>query len=106
MILFMLNLILLFTVLYIFSVQISAYNEVLFDRCRFRYFALRDQLAMLVINGKLEEDSWEYQTIVDTINFHINTVEKLSIDKVMRVLVEYHISPQEEKTVRKGLLKN
>lgn len=87
-------------VLYLFSVQINKYNEVVFDKFRFRYFALRDRLAMLVVNGNLDEGSWEYKQLVDAINFHINATETMSIKKIARILAEYHSSSDEERKVR------
>lgn len=95
-----LNLILLTFVVYILALQVSRYNQIIFDKYRFRYFAIRDQLAMLVVKGEIEEDSWEYRQIVDSINFHIKTIESVSINKIINVLIEYHNSSEEERRVR------
>lgn len=59
---FLLSLLVLTFVLYIFSVQLTAYNRLVLDRYRFRYFAIRDELALMVMNGKIAEDSWEFQS--------------------------------------------
>ncbi len=96
----LLNLVVLLFFLYFVSVLIGKYNEMIFDRYRFRYFALRDRLALLVVKGELKEDSWEYKKLVDTINFHISTVETMSIERIVSLLVQYHTSPEEERNVR------
>ncbi len=97
---FLMNLVIILAVLYIVSVQISKYNEIIFKKYRFKYFSLRDDLAMLVVSGKIKEESWEYQQLIDTINFHIQTIESMSINKIIAMLVEYHTSPEEERKVR------
>lgn len=94
------NLIVLIFVLFIVAVQIGKYNEIILDKFRFKYFALRDRLAMLVVNSKLKEDSFEYQQIIDTINFHINAIETLCIQDIIYLLAEYHTSPEEERKVK------
>ena len=53
----------------------------------------------MVIEDKLDENSWEYQQIIDTLNYHIKTVESLSVDKVVDALSKYHNSPEEEQSV-------
>lgn len=86
--------------LYVISRQIDFYNAIVFDKYRFRYFALRDQLALMVVRGELQEDSWEYQKIVDTLNFHISSVETMSVATLLQSLAEYHTSQDEARTVR------
>lgn len=75
-------------------VLIREYNDLVFTRYRFDYFALRDELAMLVMRGRIDEDSWEYQRIVSAINFHISAVETMSIIRVVSMLIAYHTSPE------------
>lgn len=87
-------------VLYFLFLQIREDNELTRTKFRFRFFALRDRLAMLVAAGKLKEDSWEYQHIVETLNFHISAVERLSIFRIVDVLANYHLSSKEEKQVK------
>lgn len=87
-------------VLFVIAIQIDTYNKIIFHKYRFQYFALRDRLAMLVVNSKLDEDSWEYQEIVDTINFHINVTETMSISKIISLFAQYHLSPEEECNVK------
>ncbi|EXI92091.1 MAG: hypothetical protein AW12_00834 [Candidatus Accumulibacter sp. BA-94] len=87
-------------VLYVMSLHIHAYNELRFTAYRFRYFELRDKLAMLVVQGKLREDSWEYQHIVSTINFHISAVKTVSIIRLVTMLIRYHTSSIEQQQVR------
>ena len=86
--------------LFFVSLLIDEYNEIIFEKYRFRYFALRDRLALLVVKGDLEEDSWEFEKIVDTINFHIGAVEAMSIERIVTLLIEHHTSPEEERKVR------
>lgn len=87
-------------VLYVMFLHIREYNELRFTAYRFRYFALRDKLAMLVVQGKLREDSWEYKHIVSTINFHISAVETVSIIRLLTILIKYHTSSEEQRHVR------
>lgn len=84
-------------VLYCFFLLIREYNELLFTSYRFRYFALRDELAMLVMRGRIDEDSWEYRQIVSAINFHISAVETLSMIRLVSMLIAYHTSPEEKR---------
>jgi len=86
-------------ILYIMFLWLREYNELKITKYRFKYFALRDELAMLVINGKLEENSWEYKHIISTINFHINATESMSIMRVVDLLIRYHTSSEEEKEI-------
>lgn len=95
----LINVIILTLILYTFSVQISTYNSLVFEKHRFRYFAIRDRLALLVVYGKIEEQSWEYQRIIDAVNFHIKTIENMSINNIIRLLVRYHNSPDESNVV-------
>lgn len=95
----LINLIILTLIIYTFSVQIGTYNSLIFEIYRFRYFSIRDRLALLVIHGEIEEQSWEYKHIIDAINFHIKTTENMSINNIIRLLVEYYNSPSESKAV-------
>ena len=97
---FMINITIMVFVLFVVAIQIHKYNQIVFDKYRFKYFALRDRLAMLVVNHKLEEDSWEYQGVIDAINFHIRTIEGVSISKIISLLIKYHVSPEEERKVK------
>jgi len=99
------NLVLLLVIFYFVAIQIEKYNQVILAKYRFSYFALRDRLAMLVIEGKLKEDSWEYDEIVAAINFHIKAVEDISIQKLAVALIRFHNSPEEKryvKSIQKG----
>ncbi len=91
-------------ILYILFIQISEYNELELTKFRFRFFALRDRLALLVATGKLAEDSWEYQHIVAVLNYHISAVETMSVMRVVDLLVQYHTSPEEERQVQLWLI--
>lgn len=95
----LINIIMLTIILYTFSVQINTYNSLIFEKYRFRYFAIRDRLALLVIDGKIKEQSWEYQRIINAINSHIKTIENMSISNIIRLLVQYHNSPSESRPV-------
>ncbi len=87
-------------IIFIISVQINEYNAIVMDRFRFEYFSLRDRLAILVIKGELDEDSWEYRHIVDSLNFHIHAVESMTITRVARFLAHHHNQPEQEKQLR------
>jgi len=86
--------------MYCVFLLIREYNELVFTRFRYRYFALRDELALLVVRGRLKEDSWEYQHLVETINFHISVVETMSILRIVELLIRYHTSPNEQGNVQ------
>lgn len=87
-------------ILYIVFLMIREANELTRTRFRFRFFALRDELAMLVATGQLKEDSWEYRHVIDVLNFHISAVEQVSMMRIIDSLAEYHLSPSEEKNVQ------
>lgn len=95
------NALLLVTVCAFVSAAIGFYNQIIIDRYRFRYFALRDRLSCLVVKGRLAENSWEYQCIVDVLNFHIKTVETMSIRKIVETLADFHTSDDEQRNVKK-----
>ncbi len=63
---------------YTLSILISQYRNYLEMKCKFRYFALRDDLAMLVMYGDMNEDSSEYQGLVDVINYHICAMDQIT----------------------------
>jgi len=52
---FIVNLIILIFFLYIVAIQIQQYNNIISDKYRFRYFALRDRLALLVANNEIQD---------------------------------------------------
>jgi hypothetical protein len=85
------------TFLYVAFLQIDAYNTLVVAKFRFRFFAIRDKLAMLVCDGSLSENSWEYKYLIDALNFHISVVETLSIVEIAERLVQFHTSPSEDK---------
>ncbi|HNC51217.1 MAG TPA: hypothetical protein PLO14_03110 [Accumulibacter sp.] len=88
------------TSMYCLFLLIREYNQLVFTRFRYRYFALRDELALLVMTGHIMESSWEYQHIVRTINFHISAVETMSITDVVSLLIRYHTSEDGKRKVR------
>jgi hypothetical protein len=87
--------------IYVIYLQISAHNSIVSTKYRFKFFALRDRLAMLVCEGSLSESSWEYKYIVDALNYHISAVEKVSIFEVVEAMVKFHTSAEEDKAVSK-----
>jgi len=90
-------------VAYFLSLAISFYNQIIFDKYRFRYFALRDRLAFLVAEGELDENSWEYKNLVDVINFHIRTVETMSISNIVEMLVSFYSGDVEVNIISKKI---
>lgn len=87
------------SLLYLLFIQIRESNELTRTKYRFKYFELRDNLAMLVSKGALAETSWEYRQIIETLNFHISAVERLSLFRIVDVLANYHLSSKEERQV-------
>lgn len=92
---------LLVAFLYIVFLQIVAYNDLITTKFRFRFFALRDRLALLVCDGSLKEDSWEYKYVIDALNYHISAVERLSITDVIEAFVNFHTSSDENKAFKR-----
>lgn len=86
---------------YVLFLQIDEYNKLMVTKFKFRFFALRDRLALLVVYKKLPEDSWEYSETVKSLNFHISATEKLSLMRVIELLSAYYTSPKEERKVQK-----
>lgn len=88
---------LLLAIVYVAFIQIDAYNALKAEKFRLRFFAIRDELALLVCQGSLKEDSWEYKYIIDALNFHISVVERLSIVEVAEAFLRIHSSTDENK---------
>lgn len=85
---------------YVLFLQIDEYNKLIVAKFKFRFFALRDRLSLMVIFEDLPEDSWEYKQTISTLNFHISATEKLSLTRIVELLADYHTSSEEEKRVR------
>jgi len=88
----LLSLLAMTIVLYGLDMLIREYNVLVLTRFRFRYEALRDELAMRVVRGQLAEDSWAYRHIVAAINHHLHALETMSTTEVLRRLIAYHTS--------------
>lgn len=101
MTLFLIGFFLILFCLYIAAEQLNLNNKLMFDEYKFKYFSLRDNLALLVVSGKLKESSWEYKHIVDAVNYHIQTVETISVTKIVSMLVSYHTSKKDDAIVEK-----
>lgn len=86
--------------LYAWHHWLSIYSDVVCSGYRYRYYALRDRMGMLVMRGELDEDSWEYRHIVDTINFHIKALEQLSMLRLVLFLMGYHTNSRVRGEVR------
>ena len=83
-----LGLITLFISTYFLFIMIDQYNKLICTNYKFKFFKLRDELALLVMQGKIDENSPEYDDVVRILNFHISAVEKMSITRVISLLVE------------------
>jgi hypothetical protein len=81
-------------------VLINEHNKLVTTKYKFMFFSLRDRLMNLVIEKKIEENSWEYNEIVKIINFHISAIENLSVFRVATLLVSYYLSGEESRSVR------
>lgn len=86
---------------YVLFLQIDEYNKLVVLKFKFRFFALRDRLALLVVYKNLPEVSWEYVETIKSLNFHISATEKLSLMRIVKLLSAYHTSPEEERKVQK-----
>lgn len=87
--------------LYVIFLQIDAYNHLKVADFRFRLFAIRDDLALLVCKGEIKESSWEYRYIIDALNYHISAVETLSIVELVEAIAKFHTSHDEERAVQR-----
>ena len=96
----LISMFLLVSILYIAFLQLREFNKMTLCEYRFKYFALRDKLAILVVDRKIKEDSWEYKNIINTINFHISTIETMSIMRIAQLLIAYHTSQNEDNKVK------
>lgn len=92
-----LGLITLFTTTYFIFLIIDQYNKMKCTSYKFEFFKLRDELALLVMNGKIDENSPEYNDVVHILNFHISAVEKMSITRVIALLVEKYSNEKDFK---------
>lgn len=81
------GLIVLFITTYFIFLIIDQYNKMICTRYKFKFFTLRDELALLVMQGKIDENSAEYNDVVHILNFHISAVEKMSITRVISLLI-------------------
>lgn len=90
--------------LYSIFLQIDAYNHLQITKIKFKLYSLRDRLALMVCKGELKEKSWEYEYIIDALNFHIQVVETISINEmteVMDALQHYHTSKKETQALER-----
>lgn len=76
---------------------VHEYNRLILAKYRFRFFAIRDRLRGLVINGDLSESAFEYKVAMASLNFHISCIEKASIFWLVRAMSEYNTSADQEK---------
>lgn len=94
-----LGLFVLLLLAWIATLQISEYRKLVLDKYRFRYFAIRDDLAMLVASGKLDESSWEYELIVDAINHQIRTIDSVTPEQQLSFIMAEMSLPEEQRTI-------
>jgi len=60
------------------------------SKVRFKLFNLRDDLAILAMQGNVESNCVEYRTLMDLLNGSISILEKFSIINFLRYLVTMH----------------
>ena len=80
---------------------LDAYREIILDKYRFRFFAMRDELALMVTSGALSEQTWEYQSIVDAINHNIRTIEDVSHEQRLSMILADLVRPDGQRQVKK-----
>jgi len=64
------------------------YQEMEFNEYRFKLFALRDRLTILVMSRNIEESSVEHETLLRLINGSIEATENFKVTDFIRFLVE------------------
>jgi hypothetical protein len=63
------------------------YRDYQNTKYKFRFYALRDDLALLVLNGTLKETEREYIVLRDAINYSIYASENLSIYQHIKAII-------------------
>lgn len=82
-----LDIVLLITVvgcLHFLHIRYQEYQNLKF---KYAFYALRDELAWLVYEGKLEEQSEPYQQLRDSLNYSIATTDDFSVLRVARMII-------------------
>lgn len=67
--------------------MIDSYRYYLNQKHRFRFFALRDDLTMLVMSGKIDQNDREFIVLRDCLNCAINVTGDLSIREHFGALI-------------------
>lgn len=57
-------------------------------KLKFAFYALRDDLAFLVYDGKLKEDAPEFQQLRSSLNYSIASTDDFSVLQIAKMLVQ------------------
>lgn len=77
----------LFAISYCFDLIRRQFNAYTSTKQKFKLFAIRDKLALLVISGELKETSKEFRVLRDAINYSISQVDDLSVRKATAIAI-------------------
>jgi len=72
-------------------------NGALLNAKLFRLFALRDKLTILAMEGKINENSKEYQMLLYSINHYLNATKNFEILIFLKKFIEVENSPKIKK---------
>ena len=75
------------TVSYCFDMLRREYNIYVSTKQKFKLYAIRDDLAQLVLSGKLDEKSREFMLLRDAINYSISQVGDFSVRKAISIAI-------------------
>lgn len=81
----------------------SIWHRTKFDRDRFRFFALRDRLALLVMKGQIPERSLEHRILCRLLNGAIQSTGTFEIMQFLRFIANWSSDQKAQRDVDKVL---
>ncbi|MBF0131802.1 MAG: hypothetical protein HQL75_04340 [Magnetococcales bacterium] len=81
----------------------SIWHRAKFDRDRFRFFALRDRLALLVMKGQIPEHSLEHRILCRLLNGAIQSTGTFEIMQFLRFIANWSSDQKAQRDVDKVL---
>lgn len=80
-----------------FYVYNYAIRETKFNNNRFKIFALRDRLALLAMEGKISDNSKDYEILMSILNSSIYAMDKFNISIFLKRIKAIYSNPQMQK---------
>lgn len=72
-----------------------------FDRYRFRIFALRDRLSILIMNGEVKEGSLEHKTLLSLLNGAVQSIGTFKVTIFLRFIIQISQDDTLQKQIKK-----